>query len=157
MRGAKPSCVVKMSKTQARQTSVLYSVTLPGGKALRSNSRFFFAAGISNTLSADYADSTDTKRRVAVRFSLGSSKLLLVEICVICVIYGYSFLLHNRNKRRAQVLVCVPNRQIEFCLKVASCLVFILIAISFGQPLAAIQALMRFSECHVQFVPDKPR
>src|ERR1700682_4117955 len=56
VRGAKPSCVVKMSKTQARQTSVLYSVTLPGGNALRSSSRFFFVVDIQSKQSADYTD-----------------------------------------------------------------------------------------------------
>ena len=39
-------CAVKMSNVQARQTRVLNSVTLPGGKALRSSSRFVFTAGI---------------------------------------------------------------------------------------------------------------
>ena len=44
VRGASPSWAVKMSKVQARQTSVEYSVTVPAGKALRSSSRFFLAA-----------------------------------------------------------------------------------------------------------------
>ena len=44
MRGARPSCLVKMSKIQARQTSVVYSVTVPGGKSLRSSSRLLVAA-----------------------------------------------------------------------------------------------------------------
>ena len=45
MRGASPSCVVKISKVHARQTSVEYSITLVGGKALRS-SGFFLAVMI---------------------------------------------------------------------------------------------------------------
>ena len=46
VRGARPNWVVKMSKVQARQTSVEYSVTVPGGKALRSSSPLFFVVDI---------------------------------------------------------------------------------------------------------------
>src|SRR5260370_28167611 len=41
VRGAKLSCLVKMSKMQARQTSVVYSVTVPEGNSVRSSSRCF--------------------------------------------------------------------------------------------------------------------
>src|SRR5687767_883914 len=38
-----PSCPVKMSKVQARQRIVEYSVTDPGGNSLKSSSDFFLA------------------------------------------------------------------------------------------------------------------
>ena len=44
VRGARPSCLVKMSNIHARQTSVVNSVIVPGGKSLRSSSRFLVVA-----------------------------------------------------------------------------------------------------------------
>ena len=44
VRGARPSYLVKISKMQARHTSVVYSVTVPLGKPERSSSRLGFVA-----------------------------------------------------------------------------------------------------------------
>src|SRR5438094_184514 len=75
VRGARPSCLVKMSKMQARQTSVVYSVTEPSGNSFRSSSRFL--VGISKS----YIQRTETtlELRVSKRRSPACHKLHLIN------------------------------------------------------------------------------
>src|SRR3954466_16429244 len=56
VRGANPNCFVKISKIQARQTSVVNSVTVPLGKPERSISRLGLVATgeFNHTRSFDY-------------------------------------------------------------------------------------------------------
>ena len=107
-----------MSKTQARQTRVLYSVTLPDWKALRSSSSFFRVVDIWKAFYPQITQitqiSTEDCREVFPKVSLA-----VFEICVICVICGYFLFLHYRNEVRIQLWISMPNRQIEFCLDVA--------------------------------------